>query len=72
MNREERIQAYMDSVVYYCKGNSERIVSLCTNNIKMYTSVTPHSDRAKETTNIRIEALTRLLDKYRQLELFKL
>lgn len=51
-------------------NREERIVDLCTNNIKMYTSVTPHSDRAKETTNIRIEALTRLLDKYRQLELF--
>ena len=34
MSREERIQAYMDNVVSHCKGNSERIVDLCTNNIK--------------------------------------
>ena len=70
MNREERIQAYMNNVISYRKGNSERIVNLCTNNIKMYTSVTPHSERAKEATHIHIEALTRLLDKHRQLESF--
>lgn len=70
MTREEQVQAYMDRVTTYCKGVSERIVRVCTDNIKRYTSATPLTERAKVITSIRLEALTRLLDKHRQLELF--
>lgn len=70
MTREEQVQAYMDRVTTYCKGVSEQIVGVRTDDINRYASATPLTKRAKETTLIRLEALTRLLNKHRQLELF--
>lgn len=70
IDKQDEVNDYAKRIEAFYKNSSKSIVSHCARNIKRYISAIPKTERAKVKTNARIEALTRLLDKHRQLELF--
>ena len=67
---DNEVGRYMELIEKFNRYNSDRIVDQCIRNIKLYAAARPKTKRAERITNARLNAMTLLLDKHRQLKLF--